>query len=73
MKEDKFRSRSFVRIQKLRSKVQHTVWPPRKDDGAADLIAHAHSAGPGVLDCGPLAKEPSARKRDQHCGNIASK
>ena len=40
---------------------------------AADLIARAHSAGPGTLDRGPLAKEPSARKRDQHGGNIASK
>ena len=38
-----------------------------------DLIAHAHSAGPGTLDRGPLAKESSARKRDQHDGNIASK
>ena len=37
------------------------------------LIAHAHSAGPGVLGGGPLAKVSSARKRDQHCGNIASK
>ena len=37
------------------------------------LIAHAHSAGPRALYRGPLAKEPSARKRDQHGGNIASK
>ena len=37
------------------------------------LIAHAHSARPGTLDRGPLAKEPSARIRDQHGGNIASK
>ena len=36
-------------------------------------IAHAHSAGPGVLGGGPLAKVPSASKRDQHGGNIASK
>ena len=39
--------------------------------GAADLIAHAHSAGPGASDRGPLAKKPSARKSDQHGGNIA--
>ena len=36
-------------------------------------IAHAHSARPGPLERGPLAKEPSARIRDQHGGNIASK
>ena len=36
-------------------------------------IAHAHSAGLGVLGGGPLANEASARKRDQHGGNIASK
>ena len=36
------------------------------------LIAHAHSAGPRALDRGPLAKLPSARKRDQYGGNIAS-
>ena len=41
--------------------------------GAADLIAHAHSAGPGTLDRGPLAKEPSARQCDQHGGQIVSK
>ena len=28
---------------------------------------------PGTLDAGPLAKEHSARKRDQHGGNITSK
>ena len=38
-----------------------------------DLIAHAHFAGPGSLDRGPLAKKPSARKSDQHGDNIASK
>ena len=34
---------------------------------------NAHSARPGTLDRGPLAKELSARKRDQHGGNIASR
>ena len=45
----------------------------RARSAGPDFIAHAHSAGPGVLDRGPLAKEPSARKRDQHGSNIASK
>ena len=41
--------------------------------GGGGFNRFAHSAGPGTLDRGPLAKEPSARIRDQHGGNIASK
>ena len=40
--------------------------------GGGGFNRYAHSAGPGALDRGPLAKEPSARIRDQHGGNIAS-
>ena len=54
------------------------VWPRGVDRQCLNpvlgyLIAHAHSARPWALDRGPLAKEPSARIRDQHGGNIASK
>ena len=39
---------------------------------ALGRIAHAHSAGPGTLDPGPLAKESSARKRDLYGGKFMS-
>ena len=41
--------------------------------GGGRRIAHAHSAGPGTLDRGPLAREASARKGDQHGRKIAWK
>ena len=45
----------------------------RARSAGPDLTARAHSAGPGALDRGPLAKEPSAERRDPHGGNIAPK
>ena len=47
--------------------------PPSSTPPGGRRIAHAHSARPGALDRGPLAKKPSARKSEQHGGNIAPK